>query len=89
MKKGLTYGATHAIVKPQATQHHPKGGEQMASDHPSKTRWEKENIVHLTIKINRNQDPELYELFTREQGSKGALAKKLLRAGLTNQQQEK
>ena len=55
----------------------------MAGDHPSKTAWERENVIKLTIKINRNQDPELFELFTREQGSRGALAKELLRAGLT------
>jgi hypothetical protein len=61
----------------------------MATDHPSKSRWEADNVVKLTIKINRNQDPELYELFTREQGSRSALAKELLRSGLTNQQQEK
>lgn len=47
-------------------------------DPKSKTAWEKENVVQLTIKINRNQDPELYELFTRESGSKGALAKALM-----------
>ena len=47
-------------------------------DPKSKTAWEKENVVQLTIKINRNQDPELYELFTREAGSKGALAKALM-----------
>lgn len=57
----------------------------MSGDHPSKNRWEAENVVKLTVKINRNQDPELYELFTREQGSKSALAKNLLRAGLTTQ----
>ena len=54
-------------------------------DSKSKTAWEAQNVVKLTVKINRNQDPELYELFTREQGSKGALAKALLRAGLTTQ----
>lgn len=52
------------------------------ADHPSKTRWEADNVIKLTIKINRNQDPELYELFTREQGSRSALAKKLLRSGV-------
>lgn len=57
----------------------------MAGDHPSKTAWEAENVIKLTVKINRNQDPELYELFTREQGSRGALAKELLRAGLITQ----
>lgn len=35
-------------------------------------------MIKLTIKINRNQDPALYELFTRESGSKGALAKSLM-----------
>lgn len=61
----------------------------MAGDHPSKVNWERENVIKLTVKINRNQEPELYELFTREDGSKGALAKTLLRAGLTTLQQEK
>ena len=50
----------------------------MASDLPSKTRWEVENVIKLTVKINRNQDPKLYELFTREQGSRSALAKALM-----------
>lgn len=61
----------------------------MAGDHPSKSRWEKENTVKVLVKINRNQDPELYELFTSEQGSRSALAKTLLRSGLTNQNTEK
>ena len=61
----------------------------MAGDHPSKTQWEKENVIVARAKINRNQDPELYELFTREQGSRSALAKTLLRSGLTNQNTEK
>lgn len=57
----------------------------MAGDRPSKTQWEADNVIKLTVKINRTKDPELYELFTREQGSRGALAKELLRAGLTTQ----
>ena len=60
----------------------------MAADHPSKNRWEAENVVKLTVKINRNQDPELFELFTREQGSKSALAKDLLRSGLTSRERK-
>ena len=58
------------------------------ADHPSKTRWEADNVVKLSIKINRHQDPALYELFTREQGSKGALAKELLRSGLTSRERK-
>lgn len=61
----------------------------MAGDRPSKTAWEADNVIKLTVKINRTKDPELYELFTREQGSRGALAKELLRAGLTTLNQEK
>lgn len=56
------------------------------ADHPAKIRWEAENVVKLTVKINRNQDPELFELFTREQGSKGALAKDLMKKGITSTQ---
>ena len=54
-------------------------------DHPSKTRWEAENVIKLTIKINRNQDPELYELFARETSSKGALAKSLMNQAIQAQ----
>ena len=51
-------------------------------DHPSKTKWEAQNVIKLTVKVNRNQDPELYELFTREPNSRSALAKALMNAGL-------
>jgi hypothetical protein len=59
-----------------------EGGDPVASDLPSKTRWEAENTVKLTIKINRNQDPQLYELFTRENGSRSALAKALMKKAI-------
>jgi hypothetical protein len=71
------------------THRHKERGLKPIADHPSKTRWEAQNVVRLTIKINRNQDPALYELFTREQGSKSNLAKTLLRLGLTNQAKDK
>ena len=57
-------------------------------DHPSKTRWEKENTVQVVIKINRNQDPELFELLTKAE-SKSGTVRELLRSGLTTLQQEK
>lgn len=60
----------------------------MAGDHPSKTRWEKENTVQVVVKINRNKDPELFELLTKAE-SKSGTARNLLRAGLTTLQQEK
>lgn len=52
------------------------------ADHPSKIAWERDNVIKLTVKINRTQNPELYELFTRENGSRSALAKSLMNQGL-------
>lgn len=46
-------------------------------DHPSKTRWEAENVIQVKVKINRNQDPELYELLTKAE-SKSGLARDLM-----------
>lgn len=60
----------------------------MAADHPSKTRWEAENVIKVGLKINRNQDPELFALLTKAE-NKAGIIRELLRAGLTNQQQEK
>lgn len=60
----------------------------MAADHPSKTRWEAENVIKVGLKINRNQDPELFALLTKAE-NKAGIIRDLLRAGLTNQQQEK
>jgi hypothetical protein len=57
-------------------------------DHPSKTRWESENVITIHIKVNRNQDPELYELLTKAE-SKSGTARDLLRAGLTTLKKEK
>ena len=60
----------------------------MSGDHPSKNRWEKENTVQVLVKINKNRDPELYELLTKAP-SKSGTVRDLLRAGLTTLQQEK
>lgn len=57
-------------------------------DHPSKTRWEADNVITIHIKVNRNQDPELYELLTKAE-SKSGTARDLLRAGLTTLDKEK
>lgn len=54
----------------------------MAGDHASKIRWEAENVCSVTIKINKNQDAELFQLL-RSSASAAGTARKLLRAGLT------
>ena len=56
------------------------------ADTPAKINWERDNVIKLTVKINRNQDPELYDLFTREDGSRSALAKALMHQGLKQSQ---
>lgn len=60
----------------------------MAGDRPCKTRWERENVLQVLVKINRNQDPELYELLTKAD-SKSGTVRDLLRAGLTTLHPEK
>jgi hypothetical protein len=56
-------------------------------DHPSKTRWEAENVIKISIKINRNQDPELFHLL-QQADSKNQVIRNLLRAGLTTRQEK-
>ena len=57
-------------------------------DHPSKIRWEKENVIVARAKINRNQDPELYKHLS-EATNQAQAVRDLLRAGLTTLKQEK
>ena len=52
----------------------------MASDRPSKTAWEKENVVVARAKINRNQDPELFELLTKASNKSGVIRELLQKA---------
>lgn len=56
-------------------------------DHPSKTRWEAENVVTVHVKVNRNQDPELFELLSNADSKSGA-TRELLRLGLEAKKQQ-
>lgn len=51
------------------------------ADHPSKTNWEKENVIQVVLKVNRNRDPELFELL-QQADSKSGLVRSLLRQAL-------
>ena len=62
--------------------HYSTRGMKSIADSKAKIAWEQENVIKLTVKINRNQDPELFDLFTREEGSRGALVKELLRKAI-------
>ena len=46
-------------------------------DAKSKVRWEAENVLKIGLKINRNQDPELYELLSKAP-SRSGLARDLM-----------
>ena len=59
----------------------------MAGDHPSKTRWEKENVIVARVKVNKNQDPDLYQ-YLSVSTNQAQSTRDLLRAGLTNLQQK-
>lgn len=65
----MTYGAPHAIIG-------SSGGDPMP-DSKSKTAWEAKNVVQVKIKVNRNQDPELYDLLSKAP-SKSGLARDLM-----------
>lgn len=55
----------------------------MAKDHPSKTAWEKDNVIQVVLKINRNQDPELFSLLQQAE-SKSGLIRALLREAMSD-----
>ena len=46
-------------------------------DPKSKTAWETENTIRITVKINRNQDKELYNVLSKAP-SKSGLARDLM-----------
>lgn len=54
------------------------------ADHPSKTNWEKENVIQVVLKVNRNQDPELFNLL-QQADSKSGLVRSLLRQALSKE----
>lgn len=51
-------------------------------DHPSKTRWEAENVIVARVKINRNQDPDIYR-YLSEADNQAQATRELLRAGIS------
>nr|DAQ11703.1 MAG TPA: hypothetical protein [Caudoviricetes sp.] len=57
----------------------------MAGDLPSKTAWEAENVIVARAKINRNQDPALYN-YLSQAPSRSQAVRELLRAGLSSKQ---
>ena len=48
----------------------------------SQRRWNAENTVCVNVRINRNQDPELFELLTKADNKSGAI-RELLKKAMT------
>ena len=55
-------------------------------DHPSKIRWEKENVTQVSIKLNRNTDSDILEALQGKQ--KQTEIKRLLRIALQSEKQK-
>lgn len=56
------------------------------ADHPSKTRWEKENVTQTTLKLNHNTDADILEALQGKQ--KQTEIKRLLRIALQSEKQK-
>ena len=87
MKKCLTYGCTHVIVKPSQARQPPGKEADMAGDQPCKKRWEADNVIVARVKINRNQDPDIYK-YLSEATNQAKATRDLLRAGIATLNQK-
>lgn len=50
------------------------------ADSEAKKKWMEENTLNIAVRINRNQDPELFAAFLKAK-SKGQLARELMQVG--------
>ena len=55
-------------------------------DHPSKTRWEKENVTQVSLKLNHNTDSDILDALQGKQ--KQTEIKRLLRIALQSEKQK-
>lgn len=51
------------------------------ADPKSKIAWEADNVIKVGLKINKNQDPELFELLTKAD-NKSAVIRDLLKQAM-------
>lgn len=56
------------------------------ADHPSKARWEKENVTQVSLKLNHNTDSDILEALQGKQ--KQTEIKRLLRIALQSEKQK-
>lgn len=58
------------------------------ADSQAKRRWTAENTVCVNLRINRNQDPELFDLLTKA-ANKSAVIRELMQKAISNSQNTK
>lgn len=46
----------------------------------SQARWNAENTVCVNLRINKNQDPELFELLTKAENKSGVIRELIAKA---------
>ena len=78
---------TVAAVAALAYSYYHKGRLKSIADPQSKITWEQENVIKLTVKINRNQNPELFDLLQQAE-SKSGLARDLMNQAIKQNQQK-
>lgn len=52
------------------------------SYHKSSNEWQAKNTITVSLRINKNQDPEIFDLLNRCSGSKSAVIRELIAAGM-------
>ena len=55
--------------------------------YPSKVRWKRDNVIVARVKLNRNQDSEIYN-HLKESENQPQAVRKLLRLGITALKQD-
>ena len=50
------------------------------ADSKAKSAWMRQNSVCVNVRINRNQDPELFELLTKASNKSGVIRELLQKA---------
>ena len=63
--------------------YHDRGAKSIAETEARK-KWFAENTVCVNLRINRNQDPELFELLTKAE-NKSAVIRELLQKAMTKE----
>lgn len=55
------------------------------TDSQAKTTWERENVIQVKVKVNRNQDPELFALLQQAE-SRSGIARDLMKKAISGKQ---